>query len=180
MARTRKGKLSDSGAAETVTFLQEIKEYTLTEKEDGKGREREMIAQQRVSRRADLRATNEKFQCTFVFLACLSSMLRWRFLVWNISAKVVNCFSSRSKRENGLSSCDDKKNSNVLQTTSLLRREQSEWAKQRNTRLLNNTNAPNISLENGKDNAFFPQPYHYLLYKISFCYKQNLLLTNRK
>lgn len=76
MARTRKGKLSDSGAAETVTFLQVIKEYTLTEKEDGKGREREMIAQQRVSRRADLRATNEKFQCTFVFLACLSSMLR--------------------------------------------------------------------------------------------------------
>lgn len=70
--RTRKGKISDG--ARNRYFSEENKS-TLTEKEDGKAGKREMIAQQRVSRRADLRAANEKFRCTFISFACLSVTL---------------------------------------------------------------------------------------------------------
>lgn len=51
--------------AETVAFLKKNKS-ALTKKEDEEAGKREMVAQQTISRRADLRATNEKFHCTSV------------------------------------------------------------------------------------------------------------------
>lgn len=69
----------DIGYGRNRYFSSEENKSTVTEKEDGKAGKKEMIAQQRVSRRADLRATNEKFHCTFISSVCLSVTLprRW-------------------------------------------------------------------------------------------------------